>query len=391
MRTTLMSATFLLLLAHPTYAQDGAHGKSVVVDAPGEMVSYDLRGGNGSRGRDGSDGHSGSCNTYTDDEGVEREDYRRGGDGEDGGRGGNGGNGGNITIIFDDINDLKNIYVYAPGGHGGSGGNGGDGGWGCPSGSDGRTGSHGSDGKIGRLYIVPAIHRPYRPDSSSLYVTVAELMIGKKLVKQIWSNWEGAKDLLAPQSVISDSYSYLETYQYGSAQVVLKDETLIDKRLLEDKIWANLNEHVAKITFPNHIASFSHSTPSPAAILVLERFYRSSEFNSHKYRNIIGTIGQRKIFIETAVDLVPRPELILNLKVELKGRFFKYHQLYEGSIEQQFITKVPKGYLIELDKLPLSQSIPRKGKVRLTMNHQLRELELKSNKKEEIWVVKLNN
>ncbi len=63
----------------------------------------------------------------------------------------------------------------------------------------------------------------------------------------------------------------------------------------------------------------------------------------------------------------------MKLKVELKGRFFKYNDEVPASM----IETLKAGHAVDLDQLPLAQKIPTEGKIRLSMKYKLQELDLK--------------
>lgn len=280
--------------------------------------------------------------------------------------------------------------MLASGGRGGRGGSGGSGGYGCPSGSGGSRGMDGYDGNKGTLYLVHEQHHPYLRDTSNKYFSLAELVAGQNLIKQMWSQQQGALDLLATGSFINNTFYNLEGYQHGSAHIQIKDEKMVDKKLLNDSFKVKLLDNVAKIEIPStHVAIFKHSDDSNQAVMILERLYRASEFNGLEYEGIIGSQGDRQILFKTPAALIPQPELSLNLKVEIKGRFFKYHEVFAGPVDQTFIRSIESGYMVDLERLPLSQKIKSGDKIRLSMETQLSELTLVSRKKQETWVIKV--
>lgn len=89
----------------------GASGEDIVIRASGAFQSFNLSGGDGSRGYPGEDGeHASSCwfsgkperNMYGAD----------GGDAGDGGNGGRGGSGGDATIFFSSFDELKDSDCF---------------------------------------------------------------------------------------------------------------------------------------------------------------------------------------------------------------------------------------------------------------------------------------
>lgn len=367
---------------------DGSRGESKTITANGP-ISIDLSGGDGGYGGRGSDGSSGRCETYTDEEGNTHRNDSSGGDGGRGGNGGDGGDGGNLTVLFRETNALKNILFISRGGQGDSGGSGGRGGQGCPNGSDGSSGSSGDNGTRGMLYLVEKSFFPYLPDTSVQYNRISELMNGRAIVKTIWKSIDG-RALLASGSDFSVGLM-LQNYEHGSAQVALKDASKIDPRLLESGFYVTMNTGVTKIQSNSNLLMVAkHSPDSPNASLEIERLYSASEFNSIGFETVYMKDTSRFIHLTTDKDLVPRPTLTMTLKVEVKGRFFKYYEVFDDEVPASMIETLKGGYAVDLDQLPLKSKIPRDGKIRLSMNYKLQELDLTSTD-EEVWIVKLKH
>lgn len=366
---------------------DGSDGGSRIVTA-GAPMNINLNGSDGGDGSDGRDGDRGYCGSHTNDAGETVSDDTAGKDGEDGGDGGRGGNGGDLTVLFTDYVELQSILFVSYGGDGGDGGEGGDGGDGCPDGSDGRDGSKGGYGYAGDLYLVPKAFQPYERDNSNGTMTVANLISGQKIVKQSWTKIDG-RNLLANGSYF-DTARELKGYQYGSAKVEIVDPNLVDPRLYKESMSVKMEN---KITTINPSYSFlvvaRHSDPSADAVLQIERMYSTWEFQSLRYKNVIGTVGDRKIKFTTSADLLPHPSLSLELKVEVKKNLFKYAELYKGNVPEEFIHAVEAGYEVDLDKLPLSQKIKKGAKIRLSMKYKLQEKTI-SYANEEVWVLNVN-
>lgn len=367
---------------------DGSDGKDQIITAAGP-VSITLNGESGSNGSSGSDGRDGRCNSYTNSEGQTVNDDVAGGDGDNGGNGGDGGDGGDLTVLFTNIVELKNIHFVSRGGYGGYGASGGRGGSGCPRGDDGSRGSDGYDGKKGNLYLVSSEFHPYLKDTSNEFTKISDLMKGKNIVKNIWDSIN-AVDLVAPKSEFGKGY-ILKAYEYGSAQVVLKDASKIDARLLSNDFQVHMSNGVTKIN-PNFnlMMVARHSEDSADAVLEIERLYSKREFQSLGFETIFKKNNQRFLHMTTDKDLLPRPTLTMKLKIEVRGRFFRYNEVFNDEVPAALIETLQAGYAINLDQLALKQKIPSEGKIRLTLNYQLQELDL-SYKDEEVWVVKMKH
>ena len=387
-----LSLAFLALYSLSSLASgwrgtDGSDGRSQIVTA-GAPMNINLSGSDGGDGGDGRDGDRGHCGSHTNDAGQTVSDDVQGKDGEEGGDGGRGGNGGDLTVLFTDYVELQAIRFVSYGGDGGDGGEGGDGGDGCPDGSDGRDGSRGSGGYEGDLYLVPKKFWPYERDNSNSYQTIANLIAGQKLVKQQWTKIDG-RNILASGSVFSYARE-LKGYEYGSAKIEILDPTMVDPRLFKESITVKLENNVAKIE-PGYsfLVVARHSDPAPDAVLQIERMYATWEFNSLKYKNVTGTVGDRKIKLATSADLIPHPALSLELKVEVKKNLFSYVELFKGNVPEEFIHAVEAGYEIDLDKLPLKQQIKKGAKIRLSMKYTMKEMTI-SYANEEVWVLNVN-
>jgi hypothetical protein len=368
------------------YGSDGTHGQSKIISA-GELVSLTLNGSDGSNGSNGSSGSNGRCDSGTDSEGNSYNNDQRGGDGENGGSGGDGGNGGDLTVLFKNIVDLKKILFVSHGGQGGYGGDGGDGGYGCPNGSDGSSGYSGSDGHAGDLFLVSKEFHPYQLDTSSQNNSLIELLKGRDIVKNIWGAID-ASTLLAPGSFFRQG-KILKEYQYGSAKVEIKNPSMVDSRLLEHTLYVSMADGVTKIhNSGSLLITGKHSADSANALFEIERLYNTNEFRSIGFETVVRKNNALFINFTTDKDLIPRPTLSMKLKVELKGRFFRYHELFNGEVPAALIEAINSGYHIDLEQLPLNQKIPSKGKIRLSMNYTLQEMDIKHSD-EEVWVVKL--
>lgn len=361
---------------------NGWDGSSKTITAGGPF-SLNLSGDAGGNGQQGSDGSTGRCNTYTDANGQTVDDNVAGGNGEAGGNGGRGGDGGNLTVYFSDYAQLKDIRFVSEGGDGGYGANGGRGGWGCPTGNDGSTGSRGAYGSSGDLYLVPSELAPLRPDSSSSYVKAQQLLAGVELIKRVWEKVSN-QGLLAARSSYGRSY-VLKGYDVGSAKIELIDASLIAPNILNESMHVELSKGITTIVPRQFLMVGQHSEPSLHAVLQIERLYLANEFRSIKYKEVMGKTGARKIVLATSANLVPHPQLTMNIKVEVRGSLWRYRTLYTGDVNPGLIHAVNSAYHIDLDRLPLSQRIKRGARIRLTMKYTLKELTIE-HENAETWV-----
>jgi hypothetical protein len=220
--------------------RSGRSGESVTVVATGQAVTLNLSGADGEDGTNAQNGLSAHCGFSYDGLGHNYQ-APSGGNGGAGGNGGGGGNGGNLTVYFKDPNVLSAISVQSIGGRGGRGGLGGSGGQGCrctfPSwphercttikvdgktveecqteyfqcfdgrdGVDGGPGGYGPDGSMGQLVLIPQL-TPLAADQPSESIPLNELtQRSMALSLNRWQTKSGARSLLAPGSIIADSY-----------------------------------------------------------------------------------------------------------------------------------------------------------------------------------------
>jgi hypothetical protein len=392
MLTILLNSPYVMASANS--GSQGYSGHNVTITTEGGQHRIDLRGYSGGDGDDGYDGSRGKCDTRVVD-GRTVEDYEAGGDGQDGGDGGTGGNGGNLTVIYQDIQDVKNVLVYAPGGPGGDGGRGGRGGYGCPSGRDGRDGSSGSPGRIGTLSLIHKQYTPIQADTSSSYWPLEALVKPKTLVKQMWEKRMGAYELLSPNSIISSQYYFFLRYQEATTQIIFTHPEKISKHLLKEtvplfysgsgpvEIQLN-NSFYAIYKTKTDLSTFHDST------YYIDRLYLKNDLHRVGYEKVIGQKGHRQIVLKNPAPLIPTPQLKLHLRVEVRGKWFRYFDLFKGNVDESFISHDGQNYLIDLDRLPLSQAIISRAKLRLTLTYQLQEQTIITPKKSETWVVVVN-
>lgn len=362
----------------------GSQGRAVTLTLTSQPIDLNLSGGNGGDGQDGHRGSSGRCS------GRPNSSNRRGGDGQDGGNGGDGGDGGRATLIYSNPSQLQFVRIYAPGGRKGEGGRGGKRGEGCPDGRSGSNGRPGQTGRQGSIHLVSIDHSPLQEDTSSQVRALSDLLKGVSLTRQVWELRPGAHTLLAPGSIVQDVYSELMGYEQGSAQVTWGPHAEVDPQLLNDFFSISFSGGVSTLRSDRHVMEMD-SIPSPSSHtqFQISRIYRQEDFESLRYAQVSGAVGARQIELQLNHPLIPAPELKLHLKVEVKVGIFAYRELYLGEVEPSLISVVSGGYRIDLDRLPLSERILSRAKLRLTMRHHLQEQSLVSSVKSETWVTSL--
>ena len=224
--------------------ENGSNGVNVdnlTIFADGSPLTLNLAGKNGEDGKNGGDAIAANCNNQPDK--VSNDLLAPdGGNGGNGGNGGDAGNGGSISIYSTNPAQLRQILVNAAGGKGGQMGQGGKGSAGCNctkpywtvetcsgdrgasdyrcttneyrcyngrNGVNGTAGLVGRDGFPGRLTLLN-LNKPLEPDKPSASITMGMMKDqGVILSRNRWETRQGAKDLLAPGSVIDNEYNAL--------------------------------------------------------------------------------------------------------------------------------------------------------------------------------------
>ncbi|MEO1560635.1 MAG: collagen-like protein, partial [Cyanobacteria bacterium J06632_19] len=253
--------------------RNGRSGRDTTVFADGSPVSFDLSGRDGEDGEDGEDGDRPRCRRRYGKKVKGNIHAADGGKGGDAGRGGNGGNGGLLTVYYSNIAELKSILVRSQGGEGGRGGRGGDGAIGCRCrrrswtiescsgkkgtdsykckkrkyrcyrGSDGRDGYDGRDGKGGKNGFLSLIKgkQQLSVDNPQAELSFTELE-GKsiRLSRNRWISRNGAVALLAPGSIIADTYREFDKRIERDFQVVWQENQPINN-FSKARLKLNLN------------------------------------------------------------------------------------------------------------------------------------------------------
>ena len=224
--------------------KDGKNGENrdgITIFLSNDPVNLDLTGQKGYPGEDGTIGESAVCPAKLSSS-QENMQGANGGSGGNGGNGGIGGNGGAVTLYTTNPALLKRVFINSAGGAGGNGGNGGSGGSGCNcpepfvslqscqgspgdsgyscstkqfrcisgrSGVNGSKGVSGSSGLPGTLTVINSI-QPLVEDQTNASVTFKQLKEnGYTLSKNVWETKNGARSILAPNSIVQDQYRYL--------------------------------------------------------------------------------------------------------------------------------------------------------------------------------------
>lgn len=313
-----LSFAFALLLVGFSTA---AYAFDAEIRADGTAQSFHLVGRDGNDGRQGFDGRDGrdGYDAYCRDPKGRPQNGGDGEDGQDGYSGGNGENGqdgGDSIISFEDLNALKLISINARGGQGGYGarggfgGRGGRGGWGCNGGwrgrdgrdgYPGRVGNDGSEGSRGKIYIKQGFET-LPPSVTQISITIRDFF-SKTLTlrKNFWLEKSGAVALLAPGSVVANTYSEYQSTSTITASGVLNWNEKPSETVLNQVISVEFNAPFAEPTIEfgsdKIIVFFSREQQGSHFTYKIDSIYNSDDF-FHFKAGIRGEIGKdRRILL----------------------------------------------------------------------------------------------
>lgn len=366
---------------------------SQTIFATGAPVKLDLRAGDGGDATSGTDGEDASCGFFNPS--YDRLNYNvqqpKGGSGGSAGRAGDGGNGGNTTIHFTNIAHLKNIYIDATPGVGGYGARAGRGGRGCgcsyyswetestktvtrvstdglqklsciepvrtthycragEDGSDAYDSSSGSNGRIGSVTLINSA-QPLPESVTMLTLDIVQAAQGPvNLVKNIFESRSGAQALLAPGSVVSNTYSAYVRTAVLPVQVIWKARTPISA-FAGSKVVYMLDSE-GKSASINPLSSWIEGRTSlvnGTQIFTVERALLEKDVA--RLSSVISGNGKNTSLIindEAGVtDLIDRTEI--TIEAQSKGTFS--HDRFKGTVPAHLIQLQNNKYTISLHDL----------------------------------------
>lgn len=202
----------------------------------------------------GKDGHKGEGGYSGHDE------YESGGrtvwatDGGDGSNGGKGEDGKSILFRYDKLEQLKLFKINAKGGSGGAPGRGGSGG--APTGNDGEPGDWGEAGKTGSIYLMQSSIQ-YTADLVSRDVKISDAIEKPFSVhKNIWLKKNGAKALLANDSIVTDHF--FEFVGAEQKEIHVHADPSIDAKILKkSNLLLEFDGQNTKVKFPGTLVDYS--------------------------------------------------------------------------------------------------------------------------------------
>jgi hypothetical protein len=363
---------------------DGRTGVSTSVVATGQSTSFNLDGDDGSDGSDGETGEDAlNCQQPTPADNVLG---AAGGIGGDGGKAGNG----DITIYATDMTALSKILVSSRPGQGARTGRAGLGGRGCtcttPSwvgqqckpvkNADGTThtvcqsanftctnGTDGMDGKQGQafgnvgnsghLIVIKQLSDPAQDSPTTSVAFPSAFGSAISLTKNIWSQQTGALQLLAPGSIISDTYKSFNgqnqitstftwnvnrpVTDFNNIQLGLAiDDTGTQVALqLPDSVWYRVDQNVSGQT-----AHFNFTRMLNESEVV----QLTMQMTGTNASDLVATITDST----DSSDLV---DTVFDADLEIPG-FFWGTELFNGRIPADLIQRNGRSFTIQLSKLP---------------------------------------
>jgi hypothetical protein len=365
----------------------GRDGFSTSVYANGQAVRLNLDAENGSDGRDGEPGEGATnCNQPTPADNVFG---AAGGSGGAGGTAGNGGSGGNLTVYFNDLSDLRNIYVSSRPGQGGRAGREGRGGKGCycktPSwtaytchsvqkpdgtaenicedtpfscidGTFGHDGNHppsfGQMGSPGRLTLIHGTNDPQADNPSVTAKLPNWLGRTSLLTRNVWSTQNGATQLLAPGSIISDTYRlYTEQKQMSVSLNWEMTRPVTDFADVTVSATLNASGTDVDLSLPESIwYRFEEDRQAPDTLFTFKHMLRANEVN----RLAVELSGTASNLVATVTDSTDSSDVLatsFDAEFGIPG-FFGGTTLFKGKVPADLIERNGRIFKIAISKLP---------------------------------------
>lgn len=352
----------------------GENGNSISLYAR-DGGSYYLDGRDAENGENGEQGQDAlSCFMYQ----YPDNDLRgaSGGNGGHGGNGGIGGSGGHITIYGKDQSNLRNIFISSRGGRGGSAGYGSRGGqpcycpsmsWQfsyrcrinnqdqicvrthyCTNGSNGRNGYSGQDGmngNLGHMTLIP-IDQNLPSENPSISLPVAQA-IGNpiSLSKHIWEEHSGAGTVLAPGSILDNTYTVYKETRAREVEILWQATNV---RPQESGLSATMNfDGVADyVQFTGDaLLEMIREQDAQKSIYKITQFYFGRDIRNLRFARLFGRGKDTKLFIENSSGLGNIGNLVINLEIK-KKKFLHNKTLFEGIVPTSVIQRAANGFTI---------------------------------------------
>ena len=366
----------------------GTPGPNQTIRAEGQPRQLYLVGGDGDNGRDGGRGDR-AQNCRSQPRNV-RHDLQAadGGEGGDGGDGGVGGNGGNTTIYYSTRADLRQIYVDARGGRGGLGGRGGEGGEGCrcryrdwevetcsngtctterffcEDGEDGyygRSGDPGRDGQAGAVSLINQTDSLLPETPSQTQSLDVFLQRPVDLSRNLWEQRSGVLALLAPGSIVADTYREYVGRVEGQVQIQWEAARAPNAFVGLAPTASIQADGRTQVNFPEQLwVAGDYQQVDAVTTFVVTGAVRADDAT----RLAWGTIrGRSTDFVAAVIDRAGESEY-LNTTFHLTyrtangdprdDRRLRYTTRYEGTLPADLVTRDNDRFELALGRLPVS-------------------------------------
>ena len=388
---TLSSASFAYNFGDSGYSgrdgydgRDGQSGQSVTYFANGQNQYLNLAGTDGSAG---SVGYAGEDARYCNPPYHPEYDLwgADGGNGGRGGRGGDGGDGGDATIYFTDASQLSKILIDSTPGranYGSQGGSGGDGcrcyeyrwtvqkchdqtnpdgshqtvcedhSYSCWDGSHGSSGSSGRNGTDGHYGSLTLINSPsvLPADIRSERVRVGDLLgVRPVLAENLWEQRGGARNILAPGSRVTDTYSYYTGRRFYPVTFGWNARRGIQE-FADRSLQLSLSNYQISTTVDAAMwASIRKSISGDTTTFTVEKAINATDATQLS-TDIRGTDSNVTLYLKDAAAVSDLVNTSINMKLEADTLFNK--NLFVGVVPANVITVNADEIQVHLGQLP---------------------------------------
>jgi hypothetical protein len=293
-----------------------------------------------------------------------------------------------LTLYYRTRADLRQIYVDAQGGRGGLGGRGGEGGEGCrcryrdwdvetcsggtctterficddgEEGYYGRSGDSGRDGQVGSVSVINQTE-PLLPENPSQIQGLDALMQQPvRLSRNLWEERSGALALLAPGSIVADTYREYVGRVEGQVQIQWEASRSPNTFLGLAPTAAIQADGSRTVTFPEQLwVTGNYQQAGDLTTYVVTGAVQASDAT----RLAWGTIrGRSSDFVAAVIDRAGESEY-LNTTFHLTyrtangdprdDRRLRYSTQYEGTLPTDLVSRDNNRFELALGRLPVS-------------------------------------
>ena len=374
--------------------RNGENGSDRTITATGTPINLDLSGSSGSDGEDGEHGDRPYCQSQPRNVRHNLQ-AANGGNGGEGGNGGNGGNGGALTVYYTQTADLRQILVQSDGGTGGRGGRGGLGARGCDcrwqswqvqvcpegggecqtreyqcrdgrDGNSGRDGRDGQSGQRGQLTLIPQAE-PLPPENPTQAVTLNNFT-GRSfsLSRHLWQTRQGATALLAPGSIIADTYREYTGRLEKQVELVWTSSDPLTTFANRTATLTLTPEQTVEVAFDQSLWVDTQVTEQGDQTRVaIANVVRADDATRLEIAEVGGSSRNLTFAV---VDLARKSDILdtqfyIEYRVGEEGRRrpSRYRTRYEGEIPASFVNRSFNRFELDLGELPIDSRYLRSG------------------------------